>query len=454
MSLFTQDAGKAFGTSPFMVLSRAKYPRQPNARTVWGASLTDVFKYEVDGDTFRFAGSFEINKLPLWVGWNLFTLPGDRVVVPNPSGLRIGRYRGTPCYGTAPSLMVFQDGPTPVSPIECVHAFEFTQSALSEACGFRRTAIGTTAVLTGELLNGEVAVTIVEERGRGRRKEQITHLAVLDPDLSRIVACAPVGQGTASNQFPVDRDASGASIAYVATETEIVKMRRSSSQGTFERVDAARTNFRGRTGTTPTLMDTSDGRRLLIVVDGRCAVTKVFTGEIECSEDNRPSELVVLDRDNLSAQPLRVPLPEIIDTVENSPAVLGGDIVVANYSGYTPDGIKDGSPDFARGIVKLRWTGTGFAQAWLRNDLQISGIPTISSASQMVYSSGAEADGNTYVYGLDLATGETRYRALAGPSKSTSERLRDGVFDAGNNTLINDDGSAIFPAGETLVRAR
>ena len=450
--LFTEDAGKAFGTSPFMVLSESKYPARPRARTIWGASLTDVFKYEIDGDTFRFADSFEINTLPVWIGWNLFRLPGGRTVVPNPSGLRIGKYRGTPCYGTSPSLLVFADGDTPGSPIRCVHKFEFTKDALEAACGFRKTAIGRTAIFTGELPTGEVAVTVIEKSGRTTRP----HVAVLDTGLTSILACAPLGgEGEEiTNQFPVELASDGSNLAYFALENTLVAMRYDPRSNALHPVGEAEVRYRARTGTTPTLVDTPDGRRLIVTVDARCAVAKVFTGAIRCADDARPSELVVLDRTNLSAPPLRVPLPDIFDTVENSPASYSGDVVVANYSGYSPDGKKDGRRDFARGVALMRWNGRTFAPVWVRDDIQISGVPTISAGSGMVYSSGGEADGNTYVYGLDLATGQTRMRALAGPSENTSRKRKDGVFDAGNNILVNDDGSAIFPAGETLVRVR
>ena len=450
--LFTEDAGKAFGTSPYTVLSERKYPARPRARTLWGASLTDVFKYEIDGDTFRYVDSFEINKLPIWIGWNLFRLPGGRTVVPNPSGLRIGKYRGTPCYGTSPSLLVFTDDDTPGSPIRCVHKFEFTKDALEASCGFRKVALGRTAVFTGELPSGAVAVTVIEKRGRTTRP----HVAVLDTGLTRILACAPLGaEGQKiTNQMAVERAPDGSDLAYFALEDTLVVMRYDPRDNSLRPVGEADVRFRARTGTTPTLVDTPDGRRLLVTVDGRCAVDNVFTGAIKCSPDTRPAELVVLDRTDLSAPPLRVALPDIFDTVENSPAAYGGDVVVANYSGYSPDGKKDGRRDFARGVAMLRWNGSTFAPVWVRDDIQISGVPTISAGSRMVYSSGGEADRNTYVYGLDLATGQTRMRAFAGPSENTSNKRKDGVFDAGNNTVINDDGTAIFPAGETLVRVR
>lgn len=85
-------------------------------------------------------------------------------------------------------------------------------------------------------------------------------------------------------------------------------------------------------------------------------------------------------------------------------------------------------------------------------------LPTISEASNLVYGSGAEADGYTYFDGLRLrsnaagAGGEVFIRKRLGPSTDTRRGAKDAIFDVGNNTLINDDGSAIWSGGESLVR--
>ena len=102
---FEDDAGEAFGTSPWHVLSGQRYTNSSTARTLWGATLTHAYKYEIDGDTFRFVNSFELNSLPVWIGWNLFGLADGRIIIPHPSGLRLRQYRGEPSYGRQPSLL-------------------------------------------------------------------------------------------------------------------------------------------------------------------------------------------------------------------------------------------------------------------------------------------------------------------------------------------------------------
>ena len=136
------------------------------------------------------------------------------------------------------------------------------------------------------------------------------------------------------------------------------------------------------------------------------------------------------------------------------PTVEGDNIVVTNYTGYTPDGKKDGEPDRATGVVKLSWddASAGFAIDWTRPQIQMSGVPTISAGSGLVYSSGSESDRVTYFYGLDLATGETVVRERLGPSFDTDGQ--SAIFDAGNSTLVSDDGSAIVAGGESLIRIR
>ena len=462
VSYFREAAGTAFGTSPWHILSDQVYSNSPTARTVWGASLKYLYKYEIDGEIFRYVDSFKLNDLPLFIGWNFFALRDGRIVVPNPSGLRVRQHRRSPCAGRHASLLVFRDGTTSGSPIACEHKFEFTPSVIESACGFRRTTMGTTAVGVDVLLDGDIAARLRRETGRGRNKTRETWEAILDNAMTRIKACVHVSDGNSTNGVPMERDVDGSTIFYIATETEIIAMRYRSRDNLLERAAAVPVRYRGRTGTTPTLLGFGDDQ-WIITVDGRCAVTNVFSGNIECDEANTgPSELVATPRPLGTGPTVSVPLPDFIDTVENSPAVAGNDIVVSNYSGYTPDGKKDGRPDRATGIAKLSWNPRtrAFQVDWVNADIQFSGVPAISAGANLVYGSGSEVDGNTYFYGLRLTpdasgpAGEIVVRVRVGPSTETRRGAGDGVYDAGNNILINDDGSVIWPGGESLVRIR
>ena len=461
LSYFEEDAGEALGTSPWHILSETKYTNSETARTLWGVSLKYLYKYEVDGDNFRYIDHFQLNQLPFFIGWNFFSLSDGRVVVPNPNGLRLRGDRYRKCRGRHPSLLIFRDGNTSGSPIECTGKFEFSPRVLKKSCGFRKGIYGTTAVWSNVLYSGEVAIGIRRSEGRGRNKKRENWVAILDNDLTYIEACARVSDGVSTNGTPMMKRSDGSTTYFIATEFELIAMNWNPNTQSLKREASVRTNYRGRTGTTPTIFGEGHNR-WIATVDAQCAVKNVFNGSIECDQDTSPSKLVVYQLPLGSAPAIYVELPEFIDTVENSPAAAGNDIVVANYSGYTPEGKKDGIKDRALGVVKISWDPLSgrFVTDWQNAEIQISGIPTISTTANRVYGSGTELDGHTYFYGLRLNSdaegggGEVVTRVRVGPSRDTKRGANDRVFDAGTNILINDDGSAIWPGGEVLVRIR
>ncbi|MEM9930153.1 MAG: hypothetical protein AAF840_10065 [Bacteroidota bacterium] len=90
------------------------------------------------------------------------------------------------------------------------------------------------------------------------------------------------------------------------------------------------------------MVNTSGGRKFVCVIDSECAVTSLSSGLIACSSDGRPSQLVAVERSAPAGSDPRIltaDLPAWLRTVENSPAALGDRIVVANYSGYLPNGL-------------------------------------------------------------------------------------------------------------------
>lgn len=175
-----------------------------------------------------------------------------------------------------------------------------------------------------------------------------------------------------------------------------------------------------------------------------------------------------------------------------------GLVVIANYSGYLPNGLRvppggqrppegaavwgrspDARPDFATGLVTLRYVPERrtFDILWEDSSTQISGVPTISAGSNLVYGTGAEEDsGMLYLYGLlleDDVRGPGGTRVLRTELGSAPFRtpvvdadgntifpvedyqLQPGeLFDAGNNLLVNSDDSIVFSGGRALVRVR
>lgn len=130
-------------------------------------------------------------------------------------------------------------------------------------------------------------------------------------------------------------------------------------------------------------------------------------------------------------------------------AVLHDDlIVIAQYGGYLP------APE-SRGVVAVRWNAEAeaFELAWFNPDVQMNGVTTISTASNLVYSSGVDPTGDVHFYGLRLTADE---RGAAG-DVVVDVRVADaaewyGSLDNGNNTVIGDDGSASWATFAGFVR--
>ncbi len=139
----------------------------------------------------------------------------------------------------------------------------------------------------------------------------------------------------------------------------------------------------------------------------------------------------------------------------------------------------DARPDFATGIMVLQYDEKteSFRTLWVNRETQMSGVLAISGGSNMVYGSGAEQESQkTYFYGFRLTdddegvAGERIIRCEIGKApfrKPTTDffgnvvftlsdsKLTEGeIFDAGNNLLILEDGSAILSGGRGLVRVR
>lgn|GEM_PF-2432137 len=490
---FENVAGEDFGASPWHVVSTRRYS-SPTARTVWGASLQWVYKFAVDGDTFEFAGKFRLNEGFTSITWNLIGLDDGRVVVPDPDGYRAG---DGDCGGTEPAFLVLRDDTDgagdPMSAIECEKKLEFEPAALRELCdasGFMvRGPTGTGSLI---LFEGELASTVVFQDQGVRRH----YLIVADPGLDAFVACGLIDDSAPTNEYAGELLPDGRTAVYVPTGDAIVKLVYDSAAQTVERRWERPVGVRDRLGTTPTLVNAANGDQLVVVVDARCATSNVVNGLIVCDDDDSPSRLVGVRReDDLGNQPavISIDLPGVIRTVENSPAARGDTIVVANYSGYLPNGLlvppggqppngglssngasPDSVADIATGAVAVTYRNGGFDIAWVIEDQQVSGVPTISGGGNLVYGTGAEIDGRTYLYGFLLedddrgaaGTVAVRLDIGAAPFRTPQTRANGEVFipladysfgpgeffDAGNNLVLLPDRSLLVSGGRGLVR--
>lgn len=431
-----QDAGSKLGTSPWHVISGASYPDAPGVRTVWGATLTHAYKYALTPDGLRFAGSLPLTRIGS-ISWNLIAMAsptGARIIVPQPRGLREG---GAPCRGREPALIDLRDGPSPPSPIQCVGKFDLSNDAVRGACpvprrGWRQ---GYSATRTGVSYSGEIVTnaTYVKRGSFGATK--LNYLILLDNALTRIVGCIEVGPGISTNNVPAEPLPGGGTAFYTATETELVRI--DWKDGRLQVKWRTPIAFRGRTGTTPTLVNTGRAR-LVVMVDGICAVTNPFTGNIECSDPSTgPSQLISVDR--LTGGMSATDLPAVIRTVENSPSFGNGRLVIANYGGYRA------APD-VKGVVAMKREVDAWVVDWVNDQVQMNGIPTISTGSNAVYSSGIGPSGQIEAIGLGLtgpSAGRVVMRALVGDPKEW--------LDAGVNSIIPAPGSLIYGSDAGIV---
>ncbi|MEM6931699.1 MAG: hypothetical protein AAF602_32510, partial [Myxococcota bacterium] len=390
--LFEPDAGIDIGTSPWHVVPRPDYPG--GGYTVWGTGLTHTYKLEVSNEAFAFVDAFEVNAIPSSIPWNLLALADGRVMVPDQNG-----YRGEveACTATDPSFLFLSDDPDlRTSGIDCDGVFELTAADLRAACDasgvYQRFFSGTSLVPT---FTGPFVTTATFSQNDVNQN----YLVAFDPDGDGVLACTPLDSDS-TNEIAAEPVDATTTALYIATETAVVKATFDDAADQLTTVWTRDVPLRARTGTTPTLVDTSDGERFVVLVDGRCAVSNVLNGLIVCDEDTSPSRLVAVRRDDALGgrdAVLTTDLPAWLTAAENSPAARGDRVVVANYSGYLPNGLQippgaprpEGgpgtyqvSPDaeavFSTGFTVLVWRDGGFTVDWSEPDRQASGVPLVS----------------------------------------------------------------------------
>ncbi|MEM1261408.1 MAG: hypothetical protein AAGH76_03350 [Pseudomonadota bacterium] len=130
------------------------------------------------------------------------------------------------------------------------------------------------------------------------------------------------------------------------------------------------------------------------------------------------------------ALPLSTPQGEGY-TAENSPAVLGHSVFVAQWAGFKPDC----SPP--KGVQRVDWLADErrFDLVWANPSVHFNGIPTASSATGLVYGLG-RGNGCTFSYrGLDIDTGAIALDIPLDDDKAYT--------DQGNQQTIAADGSII-----------
>ena len=335
--------------------------------------------------------------------------------------------------------------------------------------------IGIDPTFTGEWLT-----TAVFEKA----ERSCTYFVMLDASF-RPIAAEYIDDSTSSNNMALERLDDDSTAIYLATEDAVIKATLSSKRNTLKKTWERKLDIRGRTGTTPTLLDTPSGKKFVILVEAKAAVKSILNGLIVTSREERPSILVGVRREDVVPEGesalVSARLPDWLTTVENSPAVFGHHVVVSNYSGYLPRNglivpaggkVSEGGPgtwlvspdakaDFATGIVALLFDeSTGkFKIAWEDPDVQFNGVPAISGGANRVYGTGAEESRASAMF-TGIASSPTRQvRRASGFSgrslgkapfrkpeadrrgnmvfkRSDYQTRRGEFYDAGNNIVI------------------
>ncbi|MEM8984082.1 MAG: hypothetical protein AAGC71_13710 [Pseudomonadota bacterium] len=206
-----------------------------------------------------------------------------------------------------------------------------------------------------------------------------------------------------------------------------------------ERLRAIRGKNCTGTGTTASLIGTPESG-VVVMVDGHApnnSLVAFWRGAIPRNWDGLPGE----DRRLAGriALPLSTPDGEGY-TAENSPAVLGHSVFIAQWAGFNPDC----SPP--KGVQRVDWLESErrFALVWANPSVHFNGIPTASSATGLVYGTG-RGDGCTYAYrGLDIDSGELRLDVPLNDDKAFT--------DQGNQQTIAADGSIIVGVRKGQLR--
>lgn len=206
-----------------------------------------------------------------------------------------------------------------------------------------------------------------------------------------------------------------------------------------ERIRTIRGKTCTGTGTTPTLLGSPENG-VVLMVDGHAPqnhLVAFWRGDIPRGwaglrqQDPRLAGRIAL--------PYSTPEGEG-HTAENSPAVLGNAVFIAQWAGFRPDC----SPP--KGVQRVDWNPIRrrFELIWANGDVHFNGIPTASSITGLVYGTG-RGDGCTYAYrGIDIGTGAIR---LDLPMSED-----DGYTDQGNQQAIANDGSIIVGVKQGTLR--
>lgn len=417
--------------SPWTVL---REPTATGAQVVLTTPLNGVAKYLIEGGRLRPVDFLDLERRRTDVDWGILVLADGSAVV---TERRHNRF-----------AVVGDRDPDPASPLRVMRHLPVDRRRYGE--------------LTSHFtLSHDGAIIAYTQKPA---------LLAVDPATGRILGDHPLPDeyGMAiHNSFPIEErgrlyllgqrgmraiDWNGAGFTTAWTAT--YNMRgpgfesvREDRRPVFDAIAVARGKPGTGSGTTPSLVgDAHTG--IVVVVDGhspRNNLVAFWRDKIPedwspLPDPNHPG--ATLDRRVAGVLPLPHSTPEGDGhSAENSPAVFGHAIVVAQWAGFRP------GANPPRGVQRVDWNPLRrkLELVWANPDVHLNGVPTIGKGRQSPRVFGMGREAGRYVYSvLDLQDGRRLHHIDLGPS--------DDVLDQGNNHVVAADGSILYGGRKKIVR--
>ena len=388
--------------SPWLLFSEA-YP--DGSHTFWGITSTHVFKGVSTLSEFQVVSSYRIDFNPLIndLSWSMLMLPGHQVLTYDDNRLLL--------FGE-------KDSKNPKSEIVLIKEHKVPGiKTVSKLC---------------RLYDGNIAFASQDGTLGILRFSDFALLATYKVPLER-------GEIAYHNDYAVDEKGN----FFLSTSRKMISLKwdgRGINPAWSVAMEFGGNKFQG-IGTTPTLLGSGSGDRLVCVVDSNSPANLLTFWR-----DTIPSDWKGLpERDRriaaISPVPGFSPPNRMNAAVENSPTAYGYGIAFAQYNGFM------GQPENTRkGVVKFSWNqdSNRMIQSWKRDDINMNNVLLYSASSDSLYGSGREPDGAYYYYILNWKTGATTGKFPLGNDETYD--------DPGNANVIGPNREILFSSKKAVIR--